>query len=164
MEKKEASIIAISGIKNSGKTTLITKIIPELTRRGYKVCTIKHDGHDFSIGDEDTDTFKHLDSGSQGTAIFSKRKFMVINNKKTDERYIKEYFKDADLIILEGLKNSSYPKIEVMRQGISQKSFTDPKTLIAVVSDFSANIEGVPSYGFDDIEDICDLIEEVNKC
>jgi len=162
-DEKEAPIIAVSGIKNSGKTTLITKLIPELVRRGYRVCTIKHDGHDFSIGKKETDTFKHLDSGSQGTAIFSKSKYMVIRNKKTDERVIREYFKDADIILLEGLKNSKYPKIEVMRRGISEESLTDPKTLVAIASDFPANIEGVPVYGLDDIENLCDRIEEVNK-
>ena len=40
-------IFAISGYKNSGKTTLIENLIPILTEYGYKVATIKHDAHDF---------------------------------------------------------------------------------------------------------------------
>ena len=44
---KKQSIVVICGVKNSGKTTLITKLIPKFTSLGYKVATIKHDGHDF---------------------------------------------------------------------------------------------------------------------
>ena len=48
---KKPFLLAISGCKNSGKTTLITKLIPKFCEKGYKVATIKHDGHDFQ-GDE----------------------------------------------------------------------------------------------------------------
>lgn len=45
--EKKPLFYAVSGVKNSGKTTLITKLLPILTGRGLKVATIKHDGHDF---------------------------------------------------------------------------------------------------------------------
>ena len=45
--KDKPLIIAISGVKNSGKTTMIEKLIPKLINKGIKVETIKHDGHDF---------------------------------------------------------------------------------------------------------------------
>jgi len=43
-------IISVVGKSDSGKTTLIERIIPELTKRGYRVATVKHDVHDFDIG------------------------------------------------------------------------------------------------------------------
>lgn len=57
---KQPFVFAISGYKNSGKTTLICRLIPELKRRGYRVAVIKHDGHDF-VGDvPGTDSFRQI--------------------------------------------------------------------------------------------------------
>ena len=82
-KKNKPVLIAISGVKNSGKTTLIEKLIPRLSDKGLKVATVKHDGHDFDADVEGTDTFKHRRAGAYGTAIFSKNKFMVIKEQKS---------------------------------------------------------------------------------
>ena len=74
--KVKPVVFAVSGVKNSGKTTLIEKIIPKLKEHGLKVATIKHDGHDFEGDVEGTDTYKHKRAGAYGTAIFSKNKFI----------------------------------------------------------------------------------------
>ncbi|MDO4556353.1 MAG: molybdopterin-guanine dinucleotide biosynthesis protein B, partial [Lachnospiraceae bacterium] len=52
-------VFAVSGYKNSGKTTLLTHLIEELTERGYKVAVIKHDGHDFESDVPGTDSWRH---------------------------------------------------------------------------------------------------------
>ena len=64
-------LFAISGYKHTGKTTLITKLIPILNKKGYKVAVIKHDGHDFEGDVPGTDTYKHFQAGAYGTAVFS---------------------------------------------------------------------------------------------
>ena len=134
------AIIVICGVKNSGKTTLITKLIPKFTSLGYKVATIKHDGHDFEADVEGTDSYKHKKAGAYGTAIFSKNKFMVVKEQKeTDESQLIKLFPEADLIFLEGFKNSSYPKIEIIRENNSSKSVCNKDNLIAIASDI--NIE-----------------------
>ena len=56
---KKPQIFAISGVKNSGKTTLITQILPILSGQGLAVATIKHDGHDFDADVPGTDTYRH---------------------------------------------------------------------------------------------------------
>lgn len=90
---KKPVLIAVSGVKNSGKTTLIQKIIPKLKENGLKVATIKHDGHDFEADVEGTDTYKHKKAGAYGTAIFSKNKFMIIKEQKdTCEEELISYF------------------------------------------------------------------------
>lgn len=104
-------IYAISGYKNSGKTTLITKLVPLLTEKGYKVAVIKHDGHDFSGDVPGTDTFRQHQAGAYGTAVYSSRHFMV--NKKcasVTEKELIPLFPEADIILIEGLKHSDYPK------------------------------------------------------
>lgn len=104
-------LFAISGYKHTGKTTLITKLIPLLKNKGYKVAVIKHDGHDFEGDVPDTDSYKAFHAGAYGTAVFSKNKFLI--HKKIsdiDENELQQAFPEADIILLEGFKDSAYPK------------------------------------------------------
>lgn len=157
-DKKSPKIIAISGVKNSGKTTLIEKIIPNLTKEGLKVATIKHDGHDFECDVEGTDTFRHRKSGAIGTAIFSENKFMVIKEEKNiTEKELVNNFKDADVILLEGFKYSDYPKLEIVRKGNSTESVCKKETLIALVSDFDIKVQDVKVLDLNNID-------EISKC
>ena len=154
---KKPFLLAISGCKNSGKTTLITKLIPKFCEKGYKVATIKHDGHDFQGDEVGTDTYKHKKSGAYGTAIFSNNKFMIIKEEKNiDETYFIELFPEADIIFLEGFKFSDYPKLEIVRKGNSNKPISSKKNLLAILSDFKV-IDGF--YNIIDLNDI-DLITE----
>ena len=110
-EEKKPFVFAISGYKNSGKTTMITKLIPELIKKGYRVATIKHDGHDFESDVPETDSYRHQKAGAYGTAVFSGKRFMVTKETtEIDEKVLMQAFPEADIILLEGLKNSDYPK------------------------------------------------------
>lgn len=137
---KKQLIIAISGLKNVGKTTLIQNIIPILNSRGYKVATIKHDGHDFLPDVPNTDTYKHRESGAYGVAIFSKNRFMVSKDVSVDENDIVKIFPEADIILLEGFKNSDYMKIEVIREEVSKEPYCK-NNVIAYYSDVTLNTE-----------------------
>ena len=59
-----AAVIAVSGVKNSGKTTLIEKLLPALNARGVKTAVLKHDGHSFAADREGTDTCRFLAAGA----------------------------------------------------------------------------------------------------
>lgn len=102
---------AVSGYKNTGKTTLIEKLIPVLTDRGYQVAVIKHDGHDFACDLPGTDSYRHRTAGAFGTAVFSGKRFFITRECScADECLLAAAFPDADIILIEGLKNSPYPK------------------------------------------------------
>ena len=104
-------IFAISGYKNSGKTTLITRLIPVLVSRGYRVAVIKHDGHDFESDVPGTDSYRHQKAGAYGTAVFSGKRIMLTKEiQGVDETRLFAAFPEADIIVIEGLKNSSYPR------------------------------------------------------
>lgn len=109
--KRQPYIFAVSGCKNSGKTTLLTRLIPELTGRGYKVAVIKHDGHDFESDVPGTDSYRFQKAGAYGTAVYSSRRWMITREyEEPDETMLAEAFGDAHVILIEGLKHSSYPK------------------------------------------------------
>ena len=152
-------LIAICGCKNSGKTTLIEKLIPKFCKKGYKVATIKHDGHDFQGDVEGTDTYKHKKAGAYGTAIFSDNKFMIIKEDNTvNEKYFINIFPEADIIFLEGFKGSNYPKLEIVRKGNSSVSVCNKNNLIGILSDFEVFDD---DYNLIDLNNIDLIIEKI---
>lgn len=103
-------IFSIRGLKNSGKTTLITRLIPELKSRGYQVAVIKHDGHDFESDVPGTDSYRHQKAGAYGTAVFSDHRMLITKQcERTEVEDLIKAFPEADIILIEGLKHSSYP-------------------------------------------------------
>ena len=90
--KKKPLILAVCGVKNSGKTTLIQKLIPLLQNQGLKVAAVKHDGHDFEPDVPGTDSHSFWKAGAVGTAIFSDSKYMIIRKKKMSYEQIGELF------------------------------------------------------------------------
>lgn len=168
-ENKKQFIFAVSGVKNSGKTTLITKLLPELKKYGLQVAVIKHDGHDFEADIPGTDSWKYAQAGADGTCVFSARKYMVIKYAPMpSEKDLIKAFPEADLILLEGFKYSEYPKIEVIRKGNSSKSVCDPKYLLGIATDLSlkelmaseerATDVKIPFFGLEETKRLADYI------
>ena len=138
-------MVAVSGVKNAGKTTLITAMLPHLAAAGLKVATVKHDGHSFPAEPEGTDTGRHLAAGAWGAAIFDGEKYKMVRRDAVDEEALIARFSDADLVLLEGFKHSRWPKLELVRAGVSQTSVCDPSTLLALATDQAISLPGVPT-------------------
>ena len=157
---KKPVIAAVSGVKNSGKTTFLGHLVKALKERNYLVAVIKHDGHEFEPDVEGTDTWKLRRAGAYGTAIFSKGCWMVIKEEpQMDEKGLAELFPEVDFILLEGFKYSAYPKFEIVRKGNSGESVCAPETLLALVTDTDLKIEGVPVLGLKEWEKAADILE-----
>lgn len=116
-------ILAVSGQKNSGKTTLIQNLLPKLIENGLRVCVIKHDGHSFLPDVPGTDTFRFLKAGALGTAVYDGEKFMLVRCACVNAAELCLFFPDADLILIEGLKNEPLPKV-LISQGFAFCSFS----------------------------------------
>lgn len=115
--KNKSAVLAVSGAHNSGKTTLIEALLPRLRARGVRTAVIKHDGHDFTPDVPGTDSFRLREAGAEGVAVFSSMRYLLYEAVPTDERVLIGHFAATgyDLVLLEGFKNSSWPKIEVVR-------------------------------------------------
>src|SRR5512147_944366 len=112
-------IISIVGKSDSGKTTLIEKLVPELTRRGYRVATIKHDVHGFEVDREGKDSWRHKQAGAHTVIISSPEKLAIIRDVDHDADLAElrdRYVQDVDIILSEGFKRNQQPKIEVFRR------------------------------------------------
>ena len=156
-------ILAVSGVKNSGKTTLLEKLIPALNARGLRTAVIKHDGHGFAADREGTDTCRLLAAGAMGAAIFDGEKFQAVKYAAVTESDLIALYPEADLILLEGFKWTDYPKIELVRRGNSEAPVCDPAALIALVTDTDARVPGVPTFDYSDVDALADHITAWRK-
>jgi len=157
-------VVSFVGKSGVGKTTLIEKVIPELTRKGWRVATIKHSRHGFDIDRKGKDSWRHRQAGAQMTVMSSPKEVVAIENSEKDftigelrDRYIH----DVDVILTEGFKGNPYPKIEVFRASLNHDLLcSETDNLIAVASDEDMNI-GVPCLNINDTEGIAQLIIEL---
>lgn len=155
---REQKVLAISGVKHSGKTTLIEALIPALGRRGVSVSTIKHDGHRFEADRPGTDSFRHLAAGAVGTAVFDGEKFQLVKRTPLGEQELIALFPEADLILLEGFKASAWPKIELVRSAVSRQPVCPGEQLLALVTDVDGLSAEVPVFDLDDAEKLSDFL------
>ena len=156
------SIISIVGKSSAGKTTLLEKLIVELKQRGYKVAIVKHSHHKDDIDTADKDTWRFTRAGSEISAINSLDHLAIYRRIENyfDPREISSFVLwDYDIILTEGFKGSDYPKIEVHRREQGKELLTDPKNLLAVVTDEPLDID-VPQFSRDDVAGIAGVIEK----
>jgi molybdopterin-guanine dinucleotide biosynthesis protein MobB len=146
----------------SGKTTLIEKLIPQLINKGLVISVIKHAHHKFDIDTPGKDSFRIREAGASQTLIFNDNRSALITENMKDtfnmHQAINQINSDADIILIEGLKNMNYPKIEVHRKEISNKILCEKDSnIIAIVSDLLLDIK-IPSFDLNDIPSIVDFI------
>jgi molybdopterin-guanine dinucleotide biosynthesis protein B len=156
-------IVCIVGASNSGKTTFLEKLIPELRRRGYRVGTLKHDVHGFEMDREGKDTWRHRLAGAQTIGIASPLRLATIRETPAEmplELIAGRFFYEEDILLTEGYKQSHFPKIEVFRSEVEAKPICSPEdNLLAIVSDDPVQLE-VPLFRFDEVTGVADLIED----
>ena len=130
-------ILSFVGRSNSGKTTLIERVIPELTRAGYRVATVKHAGHGFELDTEGKDSWRHKQAGASTVVVVSKGSMAMFADvsKEMNVEEVRDRFLDnqTDLIIAEGWKSEGYPKIAVVREQFEEVDVS-LDGLLAIVS------------------------------
>ena len=154
-------VICIVGRSQSGKTTLIEKLIPVLKNKGYRIGTIKHSHHIFDFDKSGKDSWRHKDAGAETVIIASPGKIaMVKNDHQGTLDSLVDYFDDLDLVITEGYKGALKPKIEVVRAARHGDALLKKDdNLIAVVTDADLDID-LPLFGLEDIDNLADFIAE----
>ncbi len=162
-------IIGVAGWKNSGKTTLATRLIAEFTARGLRVASVKHAHHAFQIDDGDTDSARHRRAGSAQVAIVSAERWALVSELRgAREPGFAEVIAAlalCDLVVVEGYKTEPIPKIEARRSAAKEKQplSRDDPTVIAVAADHAVDDENVPVFALDDVAGIADLVADYLK-
>jgi molybdopterin-guanine dinucleotide biosynthesis protein B len=137
---KYTPIFSFIGSSGSGKTTFLEKLIPILKNKGLSLGVIKHDAHQFEIDKPGKDSYRFKSAGADIVAISSSEKMAIVKSftkkEETLEEIVLNYFKDVDMILTEGYKKSSIPKIEIFRQEVKKPFISaDKLELIGVITD-----------------------------
>jgi len=157
-------IIGLAGWSGSGKTTLVTKVIPVLMRRGLKVATVKHAHHDFDTDRPGKDSWLHRQAGASEVAIVSSRRWAIVHElgDEAEPPLVDMLAKlsPVDLVIVEGFKRQSHPKLEVFRAAVGKPLLhPDDDCIVAVATDTPLPQAQVPVLMLDDIEGLANVLQ-----
>jgi molybdopterin-guanine dinucleotide biosynthesis protein B len=157
------AVVGIAGWKNSGKTTLAMRLIAEFTRRGLRVAAVKHAHHAFRIDEGETDSARHRRAGAGQVAIVARTRWALVRELKGDPEptldAVISWLDPCDLVIVEGYKSATIPKIEVRRSAATGAALSDrDRNVIAIAADHAVVGARAPVFPIDDVVAIADLI------
>ncbi|MDQ6956445.1 MAG: molybdopterin-guanine dinucleotide biosynthesis protein B [Mariprofundaceae bacterium] len=154
-------VLAIVGFSNSGKTTLMEKLIVELASRGLRVASIKHSHHQPEMDTPGKDSWRHKQAGAQASMLVGPEKMLMvvdIDSQPTPRQLADCYFSDYDLVLVEGYASMACRKVEVVRGGHSTDLRCDEQDLLAVVTDMEELSIAVPKLKLNDVISVADFI------
>lgn len=164
MSIKKISVLGFAASSGTGKTTLLTQLLPLLTQAGLRVGLIKHSHHDFEIDHVGKDSFRLREAGATPVVLVSKyRRAMIeeftnpVEPNLTDQIAL---FNSAeiDLILVEGFRNEPFAKIELHRASLNQPFlYLNDAHIIAVATDTLLTTD-LPQLNLNQPDDIADFI------
>lgn len=162
-------VFGITGWKNSGKTRLMVRLIEHFSNKGMQVATLKRAHCEFDIDRENTDSFAHRKAGAREVLISSDRRWALMHELEEEseelrtEMLLGKLSDGVDLVLIEGFKLDTHPKIQVIRPEINKEPMPEEITnMVALVSDSPVQAEDFgqtcPVFDVDDIDAIARLI------
>ncbi|OGH62356.1 MAG: molybdopterin-guanine dinucleotide biosynthesis protein B [Candidatus Lindowbacteria bacterium RIFCSPLOWO2_12_FULL_62_27] len=159
-------IISVVGRKNSGKTTLIERMIPLFRAQGLAVAVIKHDAHDFSIDQKGKDTWRFRQAGADEVVIASSSQVAHMRRLEApiEVADILSRLESPDLVILEGYKRLGFPKLVVLRDAaeLADMGLERESTVIGFVLRRTPNANPpdsrVPRFWADEVDRIAGFV------
>ncbi len=150
-------MISFVGPSNAGKTTLLVNLIRELTQRGFKIGAVKHSRAGFQLDIEGKDSANLKQAGARAVLLAGPRSIGFIadySGELSPNEVCKKFFCDADIVLVEGWKESDLPKILVLEGGSPP---TDIKNVIAEVGKRGSSAT-VPHFAPDEVNLLADFI------
>ncbi|MEL6279951.1 MAG: molybdopterin-guanine dinucleotide biosynthesis protein B, partial [Pseudomonadota bacterium] len=145
-------IYGVVGWRNSGKTTLMEKLVAEITSRGVSVSSVKHAHHAFDIDHEGKDSWRHRQAGAREVLVCSGARWALMHELRGAEEpplaVLLEKLSAVDLVLVEGYKRDGHPKVEAFRSATGNSLIaSEEATIRAVASD--QPIDGLDRPNFD---------------
>lgn len=159
----EKRVFGLAGWHNSGKTTLIRRLLPALLHRGLTVSTLKHAHHGFDVDQPGKDSWAHRAAGASEVLVASAHRWALMHELRgAAEPGLLELLQrlgPADLVLVEGFKHEPHPKLEIYRRASGRAPlYPDDPTIVAVVSDTGCPDANVPVFDLDDLDGIAELV------
>ena len=168
MKSRKLPVIGFAAFSGTGKTTLVTQVIPILRKHGLKLGVLKHAHHNFVIDMPGKDSYEFRKAGAQQVLVASKHRIAwVIEKEDATEPELMETLKNfasqnLDLIVVEGFKKEPFTKIEVHRSTIKRPLLAkkDPY-VIAIATDAPETLTATEFvFHLEDYEGIAQFIIE----
>ncbi|MCY4259225.1 MAG: molybdopterin-guanine dinucleotide biosynthesis protein B [Rhodobacteraceae bacterium] len=153
-------VLGIAGWKNSGKTSLVERLIRELNHRGVQVSTVKHAHHAFTVDQQGTDSARHQAAGASEVLIASGQHWALISRHPSpDLPELVTRLSPVDLVLVEGFKSEPIPKIELRRREAGgSPMYPGDSRIVAIASDHPIADQDIPVFWLDDIITIADFV------
>jgi len=155
-------IFGVTGWKNNGKTTLVERLVTEISARGFTVSTIKHAHHAFDVDHKGRDSYRHREAGAQEVLVGSGVRWALIHELRgAPEPTLDDLLarlSPCDLVIIEGYKRSPHPKIEAYRAEAGKDLIAaDDDSIKLIATDTDLDIDR-PQLDLDNIVGIADFV------
>ena len=156
-------VYGVTGWKNSGKTTLMERLVTEITGRGLSVSTVKHAHHATEIDHEGRDSFRHRQAGAREVLVASPVRWALMHELRgAGEPPLTELLmklSPVDLVLIEGYKREPHPKVEAHRHETGRPLLAAENASVrAVASNAAPEGLSVPVFDLDDVGGIADFI------
>ena len=158
-------ILGVAGWSGAGKTTLIRRLIPELVGQGLSVSTVKHAHHAFDVDQPGKDSWEHRQAGARQVLVASQIRWALMSELRgapePDLAELLARLDPVDLVLVEGYKRDTHPKLEVWRAANGKPPiFPDDPTMIALATDAAPPGVALPTFSLDDITAIARFVAE----
>ena len=156
-------VFGIAGRSGAGKTTLLEKLVPELGSRGKLVSLIKHSHKHVDIDRPGKDSYRLRESGCKEVLLMGNDRWALMHELRGQpEPQLDDLLarmQDCDIVLVEGFKEGSFPKLEVWRECIAPAPLWPGLPGIkAIASDSDRPFEGVASLSLADVAGIADFV------
>lgn len=155
-------LYGVIGWKNAGKTSLMERLIADISARGLRVSSIKHVHHDVDLDQPGKDSRRHRDAGAQEVVLAGAHRFALMVEHRGDEPSLSAVLArlaPVDLILIEGYKRDNHPKIEVWRSEAAHALIQpDDPTIRAIATDANLPPTSVPILDLNNTRAIADFI------
>lgn len=156
------NIYGVIGWKNAGKTSLMERLVAEISGRGLRVSTVKHVHHDVDLDQPGKDTFRHRTAGAEEVVLASANRMALLREHRgaePDLAVILARMAPVDLVLVEGYKRDAHPKIEVFRREAGHDLIQPGDPMVrAVATDAALAVLAVPVLDLNDTAAIADFI------
>ncbi len=159
-------IVGFAAYSGTGKTTLLKKLLPILKARGVRVGMVKHAHHTFDVDQPGKDSYELRKAGAAQMLIASRSRWaLMVERAREKEPQLDEVLLELDqaaldLILVEGFKHESFPKIELRRAGLKGRPFyPEDDNIVAVATDNPTDLDtDLPMLDLNRPQEIADFI------
>jgi len=155
--------MGIVGWSGSGKTSLLIEVLPILRAKGLTVSTMKHAHHRFDVDSEGKDSFRHREAGASEVMVVTSSRWVLMHESRDEPEpsieALIERMTSVDLLLIEGFKTHSHPKLEIHRESEGKPLLcSDDSEIVAVASDQTLLGLSIPQLNLNDPQAIAEFI------